>query len=111
MRRASRSHGIAGRLRLLDAGSAAKSPAAIAGWSRGSLRKYQAQATTQKRLANPRITNERRQVTKSSSPAISGGVSAFPILPKECVMPCEKPQARAGIQVDMARVAVGKAAP
>jgi hypothetical protein len=62
------------------------------------------------RLANPRITKERRQDTNRSSAAISGGVAAFPIRAKECVTPCAKPQSRTGIQVDIARVAVGKAA-
>src|SRR5712664_1783863 len=63
------------------------------------------------RLTNPRITKEARHDTNTSSAAIRGGVSAFPMRPKECVIPCAKPQLRAGVQLDMARVAVGNAAP
>ena len=44
-------------------------------------------------------------------PATSGGVIAFPIRAHECVMPCANPHFSAGVQVDIARVAVGKAGP
>ena len=45
------------------------------------------------------------------SAATSAGVSAFPIRLNECVMPCAKPQRPTGVQIAMARVAVGNAAP
>ena len=31
-------------------------------------------------------------MTNASSPAISGGVTAFPMRENECVIPCAKPQ-------------------
>src|ERR1035438_5576434 len=66
---------------------------------------------SRRRLATPRITKELRHETNPSSRDIRGRVSALPMRPKEWVMPCPKPQLRAGVQLDMARVAVGKAAP
>ena len=111
MRRASRNHGIRGRLRLPGSGNAARSASVIPGCSRGASRKYPAQSRSQSRLTNPRITKERRQDTNKRSAAISGGVAAFPIRPNEWAIPCAKPQSLTGTQVDIARVAVGKAAP
>src|SRR5579864_92375 len=92
-------------------GSFVSSAAVIAGCSLGSLRKYSAQAKSQTKLNMPRMTNEPRQDTNTSSPAIRGGVRAFPMRENEWVMPCAKPQRSTGVQLDIARVAVGNAAP
>src|SRR5690242_712013 len=83
----------------------------MAGRWRGSLRKNQVQALSQRRLTRPTITNEPRQDVHTSSPAIIGGVKAFPSRAKECVIPCAEPQRASGSQLVIARVAVGKAAP
>src|SRR5579863_2402112 len=111
MRRASRSQGMAGLLLPRRAGNTARSASVTVGCSCGSLRKNQAQARIQKRLATPRTTKEPRQVTTASKPAINGGVTAIPIRENECVIPCAKPQLPTGVQLDIARVAVGNAAP
>src|SRR5581483_2570892 len=57
------------------------------------------------------MMNEPRQVRHAISPTTSGGANAFPMRAKECVMPCAKPRFAAGVQFDIARVAVGKVAP
>src|SRR3984957_12077024 len=57
------------------------------------------------------MTNEARQDTNARRTAINAGVSAFPIRLNECVMPCANPQLPAGVQLAIARVAVGNAAP
>ena len=59
----------------------------------------------------PRITNEPRQVENTSSPAMIGGVTALPIRANECTIPCANPQLPCGVQLAIARVAVGKPAP
>ena len=41
----------------------------------------------------------------------SAASRAFPIRANECVIPCANPQLPAGVQLDIARVAVGNAAP
>jgi hypothetical protein len=42
---------------------------------------------------------------------INGGATALPMRDAACVVPCAKPRLSAGIQFDMARVAVGNVAP
>src|SRR5215475_5588880 len=110
MRRARRSQirpltGVMARARR---GRLEMSASLIDGWSRGLSRKYEIQANSQIRLTTPRITKDVRHDTIPRSAAINGGVSALPMRPKACVMPCAKPQRPGGVQLDMARVAVGK---
>src|SRR5579864_878233 len=62
-------------------------------------------------LAMPSATKEPRQLVAVISAATSGGVTALPKRAKECVMPCAKPRHPARVQLDMARVEVGKVAP
>ena len=81
------------------------------GWPRGSSRKYQIQPDSHSRLTAPKITNDARQLVNSSRPAMIGGAAALPIRPKECTRPCANPQLLCGVQLAMARVAVGKPAP
>src|SRR3954464_2101504 len=111
MRRPSGSHGMDRRAPVAAAGNVASCALVIAGWSLGSLRKYSAQAKSQTKLSDPRMTKEIRQETNARSAAISGGVTAFPMRANECVIPCANPQRSTGVQLDIARVAVGKAAP
>src|ERR1700739_215638 len=92
------------------AGSAAIS-ASLSGGLVGISRKLKVHTTTQRKLAVASTTKEPRQDTDWISSAIKGGVAALPIRAKEWVIPCAKAQFRSGVQVDMARVAVGKVAP
>src|SRR5579863_7232864 len=109
--RANRSQGIARAAPAVRIGSVSRTAGVIAGCSRGSLRKYQAQTTSHNRLAAPNIANVPRQVENSSNPAMIGGVTALPIRAKECTIPCANPQLPCGVQLAIARVAVGKPAP
>src|ERR1700730_6099884 len=111
MRRARGTQGIDRRAPAAGLGSFASSAAVIAGCCLGSLRKYRAQAKSQTQLNKPRMTNEPRHDTNQSSVAISGCVKAFPMRENEWVIPCAKPQRSTGVQLDIARVAVGNAAP
>src|ERR1700737_641515 len=118
IRRAKRNQGILSRSLVRPGvelialiGNAARSAAVIAGCSRGSLRKNQNQMQSQNRLASPTITNETRHETQIRSPAINGGVNALPMRANECVIPCAEPHCPSGVQLAIARVAVGKAAP
>src|SRR5690349_6825544 len=63
------------------------------------------------RLTAPSMTNETRQVANRSRPAMIGGVTALPIRAKECTNPWANPQLPCGVQLAIARVAVGKPAP
>src|SRR5260221_3230183 len=111
MRRARRNHGTLRRTVLRGGGRVASSASVIRLCLLGSSRKKPYQATTQTRLARPSTTKEPRQVTSAASAAISGGVTALPKREKEWVMPWAKPNRASGIQLVIARVAVGKAAP
>src|SRR5438309_3331166 len=102
---------MAARLWVRWPGSSAKSAAVIVGCSRGSLRKNQAHRRTQAELTMPKIANDPRHVSSTAIQAISGGARAFPIREKECVTPWAKPQRLSGIQLLIARVAVGKVVP
>ena len=66
---------------------------------------------TQMRLATPSTRNAPRQLLQSTSAATSGGVTALPSRANACVMPCANPRRCAGVQLCIARVAVGKVAP
>ena len=57
------------------------------------------------------MKNDARQLKASISQVTSGGVTALPMRAKACVMPCAKPRLPVGVQLDIARVAVGKVAP
>jgi hypothetical protein len=92
-------------------GSVASCSGVIDGWSRGLSRKNHIQTAGHRRVASPRITKEPRQDTNARSAVTRGGVNALPIRAAACTMPCAKPQFPAGVQLAMARVAVGKAAP
>ena len=87
------------------------SSAVIEECSRGSFRKYQTQTTSQARLATLNMTKAPRQETKIMTSIINAGVKAFPIRAKECTRPCAKAQFLLGVQVAIARVAVGNVAP
>src|SRR5579871_3487493 len=106
--RASRSHGIVRADPLARTGNVSRSAEVTAECSRGSFRKYQAHTISHNRLAAPRIMNETRHEENTSRPATIGGVTALPIRPNECTMPCANPQLPCGVQLAIARVAVGK---
>src|ERR1019366_10771336 len=55
--------------------------------------------------------NELRQVENTRRPAMMGGVTALPMRANECTSPWANPQLLFGVQLAMARVAVGKPAP
>ncbi len=55
--------------------------------------------------------NEARQDSVRISAATIGGVTALPKREKECVSPWTKPRCSLGVQLLMARAAVGKVAP
>src|SRR5437763_3386714 len=111
-RRASRSQAtLREPLPVARDGSIASCSAVIDGWSRGLSRKNHIQIAGHRRLTRPRIRKEPRQDPNASSAVTRGGVNALPIRAEACTMPCAKPQLPDGVQLAMARVAVGKAAP
>src|SRR5450432_2110874 len=69
------------------------------------------QATIQTTLTRPKVTNEPRQPKYFMRKTTSGGEKALPRRAKEWVMPWAKPRLAGAVQLDMARVAVGKVAP
>src|SRR5215471_13209639 len=66
---------------------------------------------SQPKLAIPNMTNVPRQVANINRPIINGGVKALPIRANEWTIPCAKPHFSFGVQLAIARVAVGKVAP
>jgi hypothetical protein len=59
----------------------------------------------------PNTMKAPRQLVIAINPATSGGVKAAPNRELEWVIPCANPRLPAGIQSDIARVAIGKVAP
>ena len=57
----------------------------------------------------PMRMNEPRHITIPINQATSSGVTALPIRANEWVIPCANPRFPAGVQSDIARVAVGNA--
>ena len=55
--------------------------------------------------------NEGRQERSAISPETTSAVDQWPTREKVCVIPCAKAHRPIGVHTDMARVAVGKAAP
>src|SRR5579871_3206211 len=93
---------------LAGEGKAASWSAVTCGCWRGLSRKNQIQMEGHSRVARPRITKTTRHDPNASSAVTSDGASALPILAEACTIPCAKPQLADGVQLAMARVAVGK---
>src|ERR1700704_3205065 len=112
MRRARRNHGTSDGVETWGwPGRAASSSSVTEGCSPGESRKYQAQTAIQTRLTPARMKNDWRQDHQRIRAATMGGVMKLPSRAELWVMPCAKPQRDAGVQRDIACVAVGRAAP
>src|SRR3954453_16029692 len=109
MRRASGNQGIAGRApACADGASRARSSDVIAGWLRGSSRKYHSHTAAQTRVAAASTKKAARQEKMAIRPTTISDVAALPTREKAWVMPWAKPHRPRGVQVDMAPVSVGK---
>ena len=112
IRRASFRQGIALRVGAPGAGSVARSALRHGGVLRGSFRKYPAQTKSHTKVDESQHDKMKRATTSTGATAghDQRGVTAIAQPREECVIPCANPQLL-GVQRDMARVAVGNAAP